>query len=127
MPSPVPVDLSALAGVVGVKGYIVVDAHGRPLVQMKESASSRFTQALVQWGRQCAKVGKGFRYLAFTRKNGEQLVMFRVGPNFLGVTLSNQPEAKNTLEEIVTIINRLSPGVRRQSNVNGKNETEVSP
>jgi len=110
MPSPAPVDLSALAEVSGVKGYILVDADGQPLQQMNETTGSRFAQALVQWGRQCAKVGKGFRYLAFARKNGERLAMFRVGPNFLGVILTPQLDAKTTLEEIVSISNSLSPG-----------------
>lgn len=118
MPSPVPVDLSALVGLLGVKGYILLDAEGRSLRQMNETAGSRFATALVQWGRQCARVGKGFRYLAFARKNGEQLAMFRVGPALLGVTLTNQLDAQKTLEEIVTLINSLSPGERRQADEN---------
>jgi hypothetical protein len=127
MPSPLPVDLSALAGLPGVKGYIVVDGGGRLIVLRSEPPGSGFAQALAQWGKRCAKVGKGFRYLAFTRKSGEQLAMFRVGPNFLGVTLKNQAAAKDTLEEIVTIINSLTPGERGQSDQNGQTETEVSP
>ncbi len=127
MPSRAPIDLSALVEVSGVKGYILVDAGGHPIQQMNETAGSRFAQALVQWGRQCAKVGEGFRYLAFARKNGERMAMFRVGPDFLGVSLTNQRGAKNTLEEIVTIINGLSPGTNRQADGNGTVETEGSP
>ena len=127
MPSPVPVDLSALAGVLGVKDYLVVDGEGHLIAQRNETAGSGFAQAVAQWGKRCAKVGKGFRYLAFTRKSGEQLAMFRIGPNFLGVTVKKQSDAKDALEEIVTIINGLTPGERGHSDLNGQTETEVSP
>lgn len=108
MSPPSPVDLSALAGVMGVQGYILVDAHGSPIAQTDEAAIGALAPVLVQWGKRCAKVGKGFRYLAFTRKNGERMAMFRVGTAFLGVSLSKQSDSPSSLEEIVTIIKSLS-------------------
>ena len=88
--------------------YILVDAGGIPVWQMNVASGSRVAAALVQWGGQCAKAGKGFSYLAFSRKNGERVAMFRVGSGFLGVTLAQQPDASRSIAEIVRIINNLS-------------------
>lgn len=125
MSPPVPVDLSALAEVFGVTGFILVDAGGHPLRQMNEPATRRLAAALVQWGKQCAKVRKGFRYLLFARINGERVAMYRVGPNYLGVVLANHPDAKGSVEEIFTIINRLASGDSRHSGAIAHNETEA--